>query len=127
MTDLYLAAERDKPEIDFRYSRHHLAIRGESYPENATAFYAPVLDSLAAYLGSTRDADITVDVDLLYFNSSSTKILLTLFETLDAATSQGNRIHVYWHHDPDDDTALDFGNDIASDFISLNYQAVAKV
>lgn len=125
MDDLYIAPERDKPEIDFKFSCHHLQLRGESFPENAVAFYAPVVSALMNYLAATRDQDIRVDFELRYFNSSSTKILMNVFRMLDQASSNGNTVHVNWRHDPDDDTVLDFGNDIASDFITLKYQAVA--
>ena len=124
MEDLYITPERDKPEIDFKFSQHHLVLRGESFPENAVSFYAPVVAALMNYLGRTHDTDITVDFELRYFNSSSTKILLNVFRMLDQASSNHNRVHVNWRHDPDDDTVLEFGNDIASDFITLKYQAV---
>lgn len=127
MQDLYIPGERDKPEIDFKYSRHHLALRGESFPENALAFYGPVVASLTAYLAATEGETIEVDMALRYFNSSSTKILLNLFRMLDQATARGNRVVLRWHHDPEDDMILEFGNDIAADFVALDYRAVPTV
>lgn len=125
MDDLYIAPERDKPEIDFKFSQHYLLLRGESFPENAVAFYSPVVSALMNYLAATRDQDILVEFELRYFNSSSTKILLNVFRMLDQASSNDNRVQVNWRHDPDDDTVLEFGDDIANDFLTLNYQAVA--
>lgn len=124
MDDLYIAPERDKPEVDFRFSQHYLALRGESFPENAVAFYAPVVSALMNYLAACRDQEITVDFELRYFNSSSTKILLNVFRMLDQASSNHNVVHLNWRHDPDDDTVLEFGTDIASDFITLKFTAV---
>jgi hypothetical protein len=125
MQDIYLAPERDKPEVDFKFSQHHLKLSGESFPENALAFYGPITSALMGYLADTRDQQIRVDIELRYFNSSSTKILLNLFRMLDQASSNHNVVHLNWYHDPDDDTVLDFGNDVAQDFITLKYQAVA--
>lgn len=124
--DLYLAPERDKPEIDFRYSQDRLAIRGESYPENASAFYAPIMQSLKGYLDRADGREIAVDVDLLYFNSSSTKALLSLFAMLDQAAGIKNKVKVNWHFDPEDETIMEFGDDIAADCIAIHYQAVSK-
>lgn len=124
MQDLHIAAERDKPEIDFSFSRNHLLIRGESFPENALAFYGPVVSALMEYLGQTKDAQITVDIELRYFNSSSTKILLNIFRMLDQASAGGNTVTLNWRHDPEDDTIAEFGADIAHDFITLHYNAV---
>lgn len=124
MDDLYIAPERDKPEINFQFSRHYLSFSGESFPENAVSFYAPVVSALMNYLAATRDQKITVDFALRYFNSSSTKILLNIFRMLDQASSNDNKVHLNWRHDPDDDTVLEFGNDVAADFITLYFEAV---
>ncbi len=123
--DLYLAPERDKPEVDFKFSRHHLSLKGETYPENAAQFYGPILAALRVYLNDTRGAHITVDMDLIYFNSSSTKILLSLFEMLDQA-AQDNQVQLNWHYDPEDETVQEFGADLAEDYTTLVYNPVAK-
>ncbi len=127
MQDLHIPAERDKPEVDFKFSKNHLRLSGESFPENAMAFYGPVVAALMDYLSQTKGSQITVDIELRYFNSSSTKILLNVFRMLDQASSNDNTIFLNWHHDPEDDTIADFGADIANDFITLNYCAVSNV
>jgi len=124
MQDLHIPAERDKPAIDFTFSKHHLSLSGESFPENALAFYGPVVSALMAYLGETKNTPITVDIELRYFNSSSTKILLNIFRMLDQASTNGNTVTLNWRHDPEDDTIAEFGADIANDFITLQYHAV---
>lgn len=125
MQDIYIAAERDKPEVDFKFSKDHLALRGESFPENALTFYGPLVASVIDYLDTARNKDIVVDIELRYFNSSSTKILLNLFRIFDLASENQNVVHLNWYHDNEDDTILEFGNDIAEDFISLRYTAIA--
>lgn len=124
MQDLYILGERDKPQIDFKFSSHHLSLSGESFPENPLAFYGPVVATLMAYLDETKDTQITVDIELRYFNSSSTKILLNIFRMLDQASTNGNTVTLNWRHDPEDDTIAEFGADIAHDFITLRYNAV---
>ena len=124
MQDLHIPAEKDKPEIAFKFSEHHLLLRGESFPENALAFYGPVISVLMDYLGQTKNTAITVDIELRYFNSSSTKILLNIFRMLDQASTNGNMVTLNWRHDPEDDTIAEFGADIANDFITLQYNAV---
>ena len=85
MDNLYIAATATSPEVDFRFDQHQLLLRGESYPENAAAFYAPVIEQLRQYLAESTGAVITVDVVLTYFNSSSTKMLFSVFDALDEA------------------------------------------
>ncbi|HZP65096.1 MAG TPA: DUF1987 domain-containing protein [Rudaea sp.] len=122
MENLYVAAGADSPEIDFRFDAHALAIRGESYPENAAAFYAGVIERLNTYLaGVTVGTAITVDVALVYFNSSSTKMLFSLFDALNGAAERGVRVVLNWHHDPEDDTIQEFGQELHDDFPELEF------
>lgn len=125
MKDFYIPATSMSPEIDFRFSDHILNIKGESYPENAAAFYGEVLNQLALYLASPGQKKIEVNVELRYFNSSSTKILLKLFEMLNDAVDAGNAVVLNWYHDEDDDTILEFGEDLHSDYGLLNFNPIA--
>lgn len=121
MEPLFIAASPTSPEIDFRFDQHTLSIKGESYPENAAAFYGPVIARVQAYLDSCSDAEITVHVSLAYFNSSSTKMLFTFFEALNNAAMAGNQVRLNWYHDEDDDTILEFGQELQDDFGALDF------
>ena len=50
MPNFYLPASKQTPEIDFKFDENHLSMKGESYPENAGAFYGRVMEELRAYL-----------------------------------------------------------------------------
>nr|WP_315249171.1 DUF1987 domain-containing protein [uncultured Duganella sp.] len=121
MEPLFIAASPTSPEIDFRFEQHTLSIKGESYPENAAAFYGPIITRVQAYLDSCNDAEITVHVSLAYFNSSSTKMLFTFFEALNNAAVAGNQVRLNWYHDEDDDTILEFGQELQDDFGALDF------
>ena len=122
MDNLYIAATSTSPEVDFRFDQHTLLLRGESYPENAAAFYAPIIEQLRAYLsGCAEDAMITIDVVLTYFNSSSTKMLFSMFDALNEAAQNGNRILLNWFHDVDDETMLEFGQELHADFDNIEF------
>jgi len=121
MEPLFIAASPTSPEIDFRFDQHTLSIKGESYPENAAAFYGPVIARVQAYLDGCSDAAITVNVSLAYFNSSSTKMLFSFFEALNDAAVAGNQVRLNWYHDEDDDTILEFGQELQDDFGALDF------
>jgi len=127
MQNVYLAPTSATPEIDFRFDSHTLSLKGESYPENAQAFYGPLLDAAGAYLAGCRGAMIRVDVQLAYFNSSSTKLLMSLFEQFNQAALNGNHVVVNWFHDEEDDTILEFGEEIAEDYPALELLTQALV
>jgi hypothetical protein len=124
MDDLFLCGTVTCPEVDFRFSEHQLVLRGESYPENAAAFYGPLIERLKGYLDRLQDTEVTVDVALRYFNSSSTKILFNLFGMLNAAAGAGNCIVVRWHYDQDDDNMLEFGQELKMDFSGIRFLEV---
>jgi len=121
MEPLFIAASPTSPEIDFRFDQHTLSIKGESYPENAAAFYGPIIARVQAYLDGCREAAITVNVSLAYFNSSSTKMLFSFFEALNGAAIAGNHVRLNWYHDEDDDTILEFGQELQDDFDALDF------
>jgi len=121
MDNFYIAATTTSPEVDFRFDQNVLTLRGESYPENAAAFYAPVTEQLRTYLAGCNDVSITVDVTLTYFNSSSTKMLFSVFDALDEAASSGNRVLVNWFRDAEDETILEFGEELQADFTAIQF------
>ena len=123
MEPLFISASPTSPEIDFRFGEDTLSIRGESYPENAAAFYGPVFERVNQYLATCKRAEITVNVSLAYFNSSSTKMLFILFGALNDAAMAGNRVCLNWYHDEDDETLLEFGQELRDDFQALDFRS----
>jgi len=121
MDPLFIAATPTSPEVDFRFPEHTLSLKGESYPENAAAFYGPVIEQLRRYLEACREQTITVHVSLAYFNSSSTKMLFALFEALNDAALAGNAVLLNWYRDEEDDTILEFGEELRDDFAALHF------
>ncbi|QVW22067.1 SiaC family regulatory phosphoprotein [Pseudomonas hormoni] len=119
MDNFYIDATATSPEVDFRFDQNLLSIKGESYPENAAAFYAPIIQQLRSFLEGRTDATITTNIALAYFNSSSTKMLFSIFDALDRSAQAGNRIEVNWYHDEEDETIFEFGEELKADFESI--------
>jgi hypothetical protein len=121
MDNLHIAATATSPEVDFRFDQHLLSLTGESYPENAAAFYTPIIQQLRSYLATCEGAAITANVALAYFNSSSTKMLFSMFDALDQAAQAGNRVQMNWYHDEEDETILEFGEELQADFKAIDF------
>lgn len=120
MHDLNIEATSTSPEVDFRFSENRLTLSGESYPENAAVFFGPITEALHEYLEHSRDQVIEIIIELTYFNSSSTKVLFNIFNMLNTA-AENNTINLHWRYDEDDDTILEFGDDLHEDFPDINY------
>lgn len=124
MDDLLIPAGNETPAIEFRYSSHRLSISGESYPENAMAFYGPIRAGLQDYLEKTpAESPLDVHIGLRYFNSSSTKLIRALIGMLDAKARAGRKIILHWLHDEDDDMMREFGEDLREEYEGLDFRA----
>jgi len=123
MNNLFIAASPTSPEVDFRFDERRLSLKGESYPENAAQFWGNIIASLRQFLEADVEvAAITVNVALAYFNSSSTKMLFSLFSTLNDKAKAGTEIILNWYHDESDDTIFEFGQELKEDFADLVFQ-----
>lgn len=122
MNNLFIAASASSPEVDFRFDEHRLSLKGESYPENAAAFWGGVMVGLREYLTQKNCGEsITVHVALAYFNSSSTKMLFALFGALNEKAKTGTSVILNWYHDEEDDTIFEFGQELREDFSDLSF------
>lgn len=122
MDNFYIDATATSPEVDFRFDQNLLSIKGESYPENAAAFYAPIIQHLRSFLQGREGATITTNIALAYFNSSSTKMLFSIFDALERSAQSGNQIEVNWYHDEEDETIFEFGEELKADFTSIIFK-----
>lgn len=116
MPSLHLAATDRSPEVDFDFGENRLRLRGESYPEDVSALYGPILDALDGYLGGLGSGDACqLNFELVYFNSSSAKAIMTLLEKLDAAAGRGVAVTITWRYDAEDETMQELGEDFGED------------
>jgi hemerythrin-like metal-binding protein len=114
MENIYIKAEERLPEVSFDFSKNLFSLSGESYPEDFHSFYSPLLAALRKHLKSQGGAEIVFDFWLVYFNSSSSKVLTQLFDLLDQTAKQ-NQVTINWHHDEDDETIEELGEEFGED------------
>ena len=125
MENLKIAATERSPAVDFDFSAGRLSLKGESYPEDASAVFGPIFSSLEAFFAEASGREVAFDFDLTYFNSSSAKALMNMFQMLDRAAGQGCRVAVNWHFAADDDTMREFGEDFSEDLGNVAFNLVA--
>ena len=114
MTALQLDATSRTPAVTLDPAAGRLVLKGESYPEDVTSFYATLTSAISAYLDE-GPGNLLTEIRLTYFNSSSARSLMELLEQLDEAAGNGAQITIDWYCDPDDDITREFAEDIASD------------
>lgn len=126
MDDLKVSATKFTPEISFDYNGRLLVIKGESYPENTSEFFNPVFKWLDDYLAEDSQDPTTVNIELYYFNSSSSKVLMNFFEVLDNAGERGHKITVNWIYEEEDEDSLEFGEEFAEDMNHIQFNLELK-
>jgi len=115
MENIYIESTESTPEVHFDFAKNELLIKGESYPENVTKFYGPLFEKLSTYLEAETEREITVTLELVYFNSSSVKVIMNLFDMLETAATAGNKVHIIWCYQEDDETIEEFGEEFSED------------
>lgn len=118
-------ATKSTPKISLNPVTHVHEITGESYPENSLSFYGPVFNWLKSYLADAQGKVIKFSMDILYFNSSSSKMFMELFELLDTAASAGTPIAVDWRYHEENEVALECGEDFMEEVGSLSFNLVS--
>ena len=122
MAIMKIEATQRTPEIDFDFEQNVFLLKGESYPEDVTEFYGPVIGKLREHVDSVEGAEVRFNFELVYFNSSSAKILFGLFETLDEAAEAGNTVNITWTYVADDDNMEEMGEEFAEDLEHAQFQ-----
>ena len=126
MDSIVIEATKRTPAIHFDFQANQLTLSGESYPEDVNAFYGNIMDSLKVYLEQSVDKNIIVSFDLVYFNSSSAKVLIRMFDMLDEAAKQ-NRILVEWFFLEDDDNMAELGEEFGEDLENAEFKLTVKI
>ncbi|MFH1033460.1 MAG: DUF1987 domain-containing protein [Pseudomonadota bacterium] len=125
MDNLLIAASKSTPQVHFDAQANRLEIKGESYPENASKFYAPLFDWLGAYLGQVApEVLVVVEMEIIYFNSSSSKALMNIFDQLALAAADGRRVVVNWRYHSRNESALECGEEFSEDVEGVEFNLV---
>jgi len=101
------------PKVDFNHESATLHLKGRSIPENSVEFYRPLLAWLDEYSAKPKPQTIC-EIQLEYFNTSSSKCLLDLFKKMEAMSKSGNDIQVNWYYEEDDEDMMEAGEDYQS-------------
>lgn len=125
MQTIQLTATDCTPCVDFDFDAQRFTLRGESWPENAAAFYRPLQSALESWQ-PRQSEPIEVEIALSYFNSSSTKMLFGLFDQFNQLALRGCAITLHWRYDAEDDVSEEFGQELQLDFEALTVRLHAE-
>ncbi len=126
VNNLIIEETKYTPKIVFDVAENRLEIKGRSYPENTSSFYKPVFNWLEEYLENIEKQKVIVNLEIMYFNSSSSKVLLDFFDLLEEAAVKGADITVNWYYEPDIEETYEFGEEFQEDLEAVKFNLVEK-
>ena len=119
-----IAATDRSPEVRLDVANRTISFTGEAYPEDAAAFWGPILQEMQSILEQEPKEPLQVDFRLAYFNSSSAKALMNVFQLLESAAETGTKIRVNWYFQDGDDTIEESGEDFSEDLKAVEFESI---
>lgn len=125
MENLNIEATEYTPNIVLDADKGLIEIRGDSFPENTYDFYKPVTEWLKEYFNSNAKDKTIINMEINYFNSSSSQLFFDLFDLFEEV-SESNNLEINWLYDEKNDSAEEAGEDFVEEFETLNINMVVK-
>jgi hypothetical protein len=100
------------PYVDFDGDSGLLRLEGESHPEDAASFYAPLILWLDG-LTSGQPRSVKLELRLTFFSAATRPQLLALLRRLKRWAVRGADVRAIWFIDPGDEDMVDVAGDLA--------------
>lgn len=94
------------PQVHFDATTGNCEIVGESYLEETKEFYQKLIKWLQDYMTEVR-GNITLNIKLTYFNTSTSRCLLDIFRILKSYQLQRHEVTVNWYVKHEEDFSVE--------------------
>ncbi|HAF27465.1 MAG TPA: hypothetical protein DCG75_00315 [Bacteroidales bacterium] len=123
MEALKILANESNPAVYFDCKHERFEIRGNSMPENARAFYEPIIAWLDNYADDPcPKTEMIFQMNLL--NTSSTKLFIDIFKKINKIVDTGNsEVNVIWYYNYGDDDIWEVGVEF-KDFCKSSFELI---
>lgn len=111
MENLYIARTSSSPEISLDSTTARLYIKGESFMESPSKFYAQVVDWMVEFF-KTYCGKIVLDFEFIYYNSSTFKEILNIFDEITVLKPD---IEINWRYCADNYMILEYGQELCDE------------
>ena len=115
MDNLLIEPSPLTPFVRFDTQTGILELKGRSSPDNAVLFYEQIVNLLERYFSLEKTGNITINVGLEYFNTSSLKCIFQILRKMkEGAERTARTLEINWFYEEDDEDMLETGEDISS-------------
>jgi hypothetical protein len=119
MERYFVEATKMTPQIELDPDKKVYSLTGNSRPENPMQFYKTMFEWLNAFFEETSEKMI-FEVKMDYFNTSTSKILLDLFELFEKF-AESKDLHVIWYYQSDDEEMQEAGEELL-DLVEISHE-----
>ena len=91
-----------------------VSMQGDSYPENSYELFHQVYEWIERFLGQASHP-LSLELRLLYLNTSSIKAMMDIFDLLEAAFQDGRQVAVNWYYDVRNERVVELAEEFKED------------
>lgn len=124
MEELFVEETDTTPQVHFKPEEGNIEIKGISIPEDAEAFYNPILAKLEEYIEEEPQPNTDVWFKLVYINTGTSAMIAKLIKIVESLDEKENcTINICWYYEEEDEDMKDLG-DYFSSFTELVFDFV---
>jgi len=114
MNDFALPGSQSTPAIQSDWAAGSLSMQGDSYPENSYELFHQVYQWIERFLAEA-ERPFSLELRLLYLNTSSIKAMMDIFDLLEAAHQEGKSVAVNWYYDRHNERVVELAEEFKED------------
>lgn len=114
MNDFSLPGSQSTPAIHSDWAAGSVSMQGDSYPENSYELFHQVFEWIERFLAEA-ERPLSLELRLLYLNTSSIKAMMDIFDLLEAAHQQGKAVAVNWYYDRQNERVVELAEEFKED------------
>jgi len=114
MKQLSIPGTQSTPAIEADWDSGVLSMQGDSYPENSYELFQQVFDWVSRFLAE-ENRPLTLELALLYLNTSSIKAMMDIFDLLEEAHGEGKAVAVNWRYDRRNERVAELAEEFKED------------
>lgn len=116
MDKIIIEPTKKTPKIIIDSDKYYIEIIGNSLPENVRDFYLPLIEKIKAVVDLWKKKfpdKVIFSIKLNYFNSSSTKFLFDMINTVITLKDTNIPINIDWYFEDGDDDLKEAGEELS--------------
>lgn len=111
MKPFHIEPTDDTPRVHLDPEAGNFEFIGNSYPENSSKFYTPILEWLKDFVAKQKGKEVVASFNFDYFNTSSAKYILEILRLVEEHHKNGYKCLIKWNYFEEDTDMLEAGED----------------